>query len=51
MSIDLSALSWLELMRLYNQIGWEMFFRTVLPFNIALLAIYGILWLNDKKMC
>ena len=51
MSIDLSSLTWTELVKLYYQVGWEMFFRTVIPFIILLIAIYGLLWLNDKRMC
>lgn len=52
MSIEyLSSLSVIELMKLYNKIGWILFMKTALPIIVTLSAIYGILWLKDKRMC
>lgn len=51
MFIELSELSIFELFKLYNAVGYNLFFKTVGPIILTLFTLYCLLWLTDKKMC
>ena len=51
MFIELSKLSIFELLKIFRAAGMALFVKAIVPLLFILAVIYGILWLNDKRLC
>lgn len=47
--MDLKSMTLGELIKLHNQIGWEIGLRTTIPIIILLIAICTVVYLVEQK--